>query len=217
MITVEQIPASEAAPWILTRHYARRMCPISFAFGAFCDGVLIGVVTYGKPCSPHLCRGLCGEDWSDNVTELNRLCCDNEQNIASAIVGRSLRMIPRPSIVVSYADTGKGHVGYVYQATNFLYTGITDDGRKTPRTDRIVVDGRHGRHEARVNGCDKVDVSKGVLVYRKPKHRYVYFCGDRRQVKAMRAALKYPIEPYPKGESRRYDASAVVQTQGVLF
>ena len=31
----------------------------------------------------------------------------------------------KPKIVVSYADTSKGHVGYVYQATNFIYTGMS--------------------------------------------------------------------------------------------
>jgi hypothetical protein len=50
-----------------------------------------------------------------------------------------------------------------------------------------------------------------------PKNRYVFFCGDRRQKRQMLSALKYPVEPYPKGESRRYDASATVQIQGVMF
>lgn len=159
MIVVDRIPPIEAKPWLLVRHYAKRMCPISFAFGAWRGTSLIGVVTFGKPASPHLCDGVCGPEWSGVVVELNRLCCESTKNVASTLVGRAIRMLPEPSIVVSYADTAQGHVGYIYQATNFIYTGMTDEGRKSPRVDRVTGNGKHDRHAARVNGSDKVDTS----------------------------------------------------------
>lgn len=124
-------------------------------------------------------------------------------------------MLPKPMVVVSYADTGQGHVGYIYQATNFVYTGKSDDGRKTPRADRISQSGKHGRHQGRLNdGAVDTDIE---LVYRKPKHRYIFFCGDRRQKLNLLAALRYKVQPYPKGESQRYDASAEIQTQMLLL
>lgn len=215
MITVHAIQTAEAEPWLLRKHYARRLCSITYAFGAYRGAELIGVITYGMPASPSLCDGVCGVEYRDRVIELNRLCCENSKNIASILVGRSLQMLPKPLIVVSYADTGQGHVGYIYQATNFIYTGKTDAGRKTPRADRISESGKHGRHQGRLNGGE-VDTTI-QLVYRKPKHRYVFFCGDRRSKREMREALKYPIEPYPKGDSIRYDASSPVQTQMRLF
>ena len=119
------IQTADAEPWLLEKHYARRMCPISYAFGLYENSVLIGVVTYGVPSSSTLRVGICGVDYKNNVLELNRLCCENRPNLASYLVGRSLQMLPKPSIVVSYADVGQGHVGYVYQATNFLYTGLS--------------------------------------------------------------------------------------------
>lgn len=209
-LRVAPVSAKEAEPWLLARHYAKRMCPISFAFGAYRDTVLIGVVTYGTPASPHLCRGICGEEWSDKVLELNRLCCENTSNVASMLVGRSLRQLPEPSIVVSYADTAQGHVGYIYQATNFIYTGQTDSDRKTPRGDRIAGIG-HSRHLGRM-ADGTVDKSLGI-VRRLPKHRYVFPCGTAKQRAQIRAALRYAVEPYPKGESRRYDSSARIETQ----
>lgn len=111
---VSQIKSYEAAPWLLEKHYAKRIPPISFAFGAYEDGCLIGVVTYGVPASASLRAGICGAIWKQSVIELNRLVCKNSQNIASQLVGRSLQMLPKPSIVVSYADTEQGHIGYVY-------------------------------------------------------------------------------------------------------
>ena len=209
-LRVAPVSAKEAEPWLLARHYAKRMCPISFAFGAYRDTVLVGVVTYGTPASPHLCRGICGEEWSNKVLELNRLCCENTSNVASMLVGRSLRQLPEPSIVVSYADTAQGHVGYIYQATNFIYTGQTDSDRKTPRGDRIAGIG-HSRHLGRM-ADGTVDKSLGI-VRRLPKHRYVFPCGTAKQRAQIRAALRYAVEPYPKGESRRYDSSARIETQ----
>ena len=199
---VEQIPMKEARPWILKKHYARRMPCVQYAFGLFDSGVLCGVVSYGQPASPFLCKGVCGEKYKSMVIELNRLCVESENpNGASKLVGRSLSLLP-PCIVVSYADTERNHIGYVYQATNWIYTGCTKE-----RTDMYSESG-HSRH----NGGDS---SKRQC--RSAKHRYVYFVGTRKQKREMREALRYEVLPYPKGESKRYDASAKVDIQGTLF
>ena len=52
---------------------------------------------------------------------------------------------------------------------------------------------------------------------RSRKHRYIYFHGDKRQKKILNSLLKYPVEPYPKGDSVRYDSGKEVRTQGLLF
>jgi hypothetical protein len=222
MIKVLPIKTEETEPWLLKKHYARRMCPISYAFGAYYGSKLIGVVTYGTPVSSSLRVGVCGEKWMDNVIELNRLCCENKKNIASILVGRSLKMLPKPTVVVSYADTEQGHVGYVYQATNFVYTGLS-----AKRTDWKLKGMEH------LHGATVSDMSRGqenraqwmrdkfgddfYLQDRARKHRYVYFVGSQGQKKAMLSALMYDIEPYPKGDSKRYDAGGEVSTQELLF
>jgi hypothetical protein len=220
-ITVEPITTEDAKPWLLNKHYAKRLCPISYAFGAFENGELLGIVTYGCPSSAPLRDGVCGQEWSSKVLELNRLVCFSRKNLASQLVGCSLNMLPRPSVVVSYADTSQGHVGYIYQATNFIYTGLS-----AKRTDWKIKGMEH------LHGQTIADMSKGAenraefmrekfgddfyLEERPRKHRYIFFVGDKRQVRSMRTSLKYPIEPYPKGESKRYDASAEINNQGFL-
>ena len=120
------IKNEEAAPWLLEKHYAKRIPMIMFAYGLYENNQLIGVITYGLPASPTLCVGICGKDWSNKVLELNRLCLmDNFKNQASFLVANSIKQLPKPSIVVSFADSSQGHVGYVYQATNFIYTGLS--------------------------------------------------------------------------------------------
>jgi hypothetical protein len=221
VIEVIQIPAKEAAPWLLDRHYAKRLCPISYAFGAYRDGNLIGVVTYGTPASSPLREGVAGKEWSDKVLELNRLCCESEKNLASLLVGRSLKMLPKPSIIISYADTAQNHVGYIYQATNFIYTGLS-----AKRTDWKVKGKEH------LHGATIADESRGkenrsewmrqkygddfYLQERSRKHRYIYFCGDKKQRSEMNKSLKYIKQPYPKGKSSRYNASQSIETQSIL-
>jgi len=219
---VQSIPSVEARPWILNRHYAKRMCPISYAFGIYEKGNMIGVVTYGTPLSSTLRDGVCGKEWSNNVLELNRLCCDNTKNVASMLVGRSLNMLPKPSIVVSYADQGQGHVGYVYQATNFIYTGLSakfkDPMVKGMEHKHHTTIGDEGRgHASRVEYLrEKYGSDNVYYVERARKHRYIFFVGSKTDKWKMRKAMKYQEEDYPKGESKNYDVSSV-QTQSVLF
>ena len=194
---VRPISAKEAKPFLMNIHYARRMPCIQYAFGLFVDEELIGVVTYGVPASPPLCKGLAGEKNFHNVLELNRLVIapdENGKNYASYLVSKSLKMLPNRTFVVSYADTAWSHVGYVYQATNFLYTGAT-----ASRTDVYIPNGSHPRHYER-NGQD------GMRQSRSSKHRYVYLVGDKRTKKQMLKELRYPvIKEYPKGDEVRYN------------
>ena len=194
----------EVEPWLLEKHYAKRMCPISFAFGLYDDEQLIGVVTYGVPASPFLCMGVCGIDNKDKVLELNRLCLnDGVKNGASFLVSKSLQMLPKPTIVVSYADTAMGHVGYIYQASNFLFTGTTKE-----RTDMAGEDGKHSRHNLG-NSENRIN--------RSAKHRYIYFVGNKSQKNSLLKQLNYEVSPYPKGDSQRYDSGTTVKTQQLLF
>jgi hypothetical protein len=177
---------------------------ISYAFGLFEGVEMRGVITYGTPSASTLRAGVAGTEYEGIVLELNRLClADNRPNEASRLVGASLRMLPRPCIVVSFADTEQGHEGIVYQATNFLYTGLS-----AKRTDWKVkgLEHLHGQTIAdQVRGVDgrRVDAIKakyGDRFYLKPrsrKHRYVMLLGNKYEKRKMLEALRYPVLPYP--------------------
>jgi len=220
--SVHQITFRDAEPWLLKKHYAKRIPPVSYAFGAFFDKSLIGIVTYGTPVSSSLREGVCGKEYADYVIELNRLCCESTKNLAGFLISNSLKLIPRPKIVVSFADTAQGHVGYVYQATNFVYTGLS-----AKRTDWKI------KGEEHLHGATIADKFRGVenraqalrdkygddfyLEDRPRKHRYIYFIGTKKDKKKMKQSLKYQIEEYPKGDSQRYNASAKINTQMLLI
>ena len=215
---VQPIQNYETNSWILNRHYAKRMPSISYAFGLFDDGEIVGICTYGSPPSPSLCVGVCGEEHRDKVLELNRLILDTDKpNSASMLVSHSLKMLPKHSIVVSYADTKQGHVGYIYQATNFLYTGLS-----ASRVDWAVKGLEHMHSKTLSEGMtlETMMAKYGDRFYHKErdrKHRYIIFTGSKNQKKKLSKQLKYVTSDYPKGDSTRYDASGYVEKQGVLF
>jgi hypothetical protein len=162
------------------------MPSISFAYGLFEEKKFVGLVSYGSPASPSLCKGILGEEYRDKVLELNRLVLvNNKRNEASYLVAQSLKLLPKPRCIVSYADTHQGHAGCIYQASNFLFTGTTK-----ARTDIAGKDGKHSRHHL----GDRTN-----RVYRSAKHRYVTFTGDKKQKKEYLKLLNYPIlKNYPK-------------------
>lgn len=197
------IKPHEAEPWIVQKHYAHRLPCVKYAFGLYIDGDLLGVVTYGPPPTPVIQQNIFGGEYTDIVLELNRLiveCAD--RNAPSFLVSHSLRLLPKPSCVVSYADSSQNHIGYVYQSTNFLYTGAVTahdseymiNGKKThPRTlaGRGITDPTRW---AREHGVETVKP--------KPKYRYVYLCGNKNQRNDMLKRLRYPIiKDYPKETS----------------
>lgn len=218
LMKVLPIKNEETYPWLLQKHYAKRIPQIMFAFGLYEENQLVGVVTYGIPASPALCMGICGKEYADKVLELNRVCLlNNDKNQASFLVANSIKLLPKPTIIVSYADTGKGHVGYVYQATNFLYTGLSAN-----RVDWTVKGLEHKHSKTLSDGMtlESIKEKYGDDFYyteRSRKHRYIFFHGNKTQKKAMNSLLKYEIEPYPKGNSQKYDSGSTVETQGLLF
>lgn len=199
MESISEIAYDEAVAFLLPRHYSGRKPVVSKAFGLVEDGFLKAVITYGKPASPSICKGLCGEQYSDSVYELNRMCrVDDYDKPLSRFVATTLRMLkPLDWIVVSYSDTAMNHHGYVYQACNFLYTGTS-----APHADKYVPEGSgHNRH------AESFDVRKDEFsVERSIKHRYVYFCTkSKRLKKEWMESLRYPILPYPKGDNSNYE------------
>lgn len=190
------LSAKEATDFLLPRHYSGRIPNIVKAFGWEVDGKLQAVVTFGKPASPCLCRGICGEKWAKSVYELNRLCREEDfDEPLSQFVSAVLRRLRAENwIIVSYSDTAMHHNGYIYQACNFLYTGKTRE-----RTDIYAGEGKHSRH------YDEADAKNDIRVLRSAKHRYVFFCTrDRRLREQWQKALNYPIVPYPKQVNQHY-------------
>ena len=194
---VKQISYNDTKPFILDIHYAKRMPSISYAYGLFDSGDLIGVISYGSPPSPSLCKGIAGVENKSLVIELNRLVLkNNKKNQASMLIGASFKLLPKPKIIVSYADTEQEHTGVVYQATNFIYTGLSDKRKEW----RIIGKNIHSKTVCETYSLQerKTNKDKFEHVDRPRKHRYVYLIGNKNEKKKLLKDLKYKVQEYPK-------------------
>ena len=99
------------------------------AFGVFLERMLLGAVAFGT--GPFQAYRLVNGAVPNDCLTLTRLWLSDElpANSESRVIGitlRSLRKYTNLKFVVSYADPSQGHLGTIYQATNWLYTGFSE-------------------------------------------------------------------------------------------
>lgn len=206
----KEITKQVATRLVIEHHYLHRKCPISWAWGIEVGGKLLGVLTIGKPCSWSATCGLVGESLkqmkedpgarSKDVYELNRLWLHDclPRNSESQFIGWVLRALKKlkPSIILlSYADGAFGHVGIVYKATGWTYTGMSaafkditlpgfTDYRSVPMEQRGE---KVGNKRAWARDPNAVRKERSI------KNRYVWFANPKDK-----GLLRWPIAPYPK-------------------
>ena len=199
---VKRIEYKIAMDIVIEKHYLHRKCPCSYAFGLFRNGseTPVGVVVYGVSPSSTLLKGICGPEEAKNVYELNRLWVEDEvpKNGESFLISNTLSLLNK-EIIVSFADTSQQHIGIVYQACNFIYTGLS-----TKFKDPKVKGLEHQHHATYANGLtnkeviEKFGADKVYFVDRPRKHRYIYFNASKTKKKELMNKLRYQILPYPK-------------------
>lgn len=163
----------------------------SVAFGLYLDSELIGVANFGSPSGSSTMKGWFGlsndNEFCKSVYELNRLVIIpkyNGKNYGSYFLSRCLKLLKKSGIkgVISLADA-RHHSGYIYQACNFKYYGLTD---KKPDFYKYESD-----NVFKLNPRGKTTYLHGVWLDRSLKHRYYYSLEKKSNV-------LYKAEPYPK-------------------
>lgn len=175
---IKQIDYRTAMDLVIKNHYLHRQAPCSMAFGLFEKNErVVGVIVYGVSCSSTLLKGICGESEKSNVYELTRLWIEDStpKNTESYLIGNTIKLLDK-EIIVSFAEIQQGHLGIVYQATNFLYCGLSAKFR-----DPKVKGLEHQHHATYANRMTMAQVrekygSENVYYADRPrKHRYIYF------------------------------------------
>lgn len=195
---IQPISYKVAMEMVIKNHYLHRKAPCSFAFGLFLNDELKGVICYGTPSSSALRKGLAGIENTSNVIELTRLWVDDcvPKNGESFLIGNTLRLVDK-EFVVSYADTEQSHLGIVYQATNWIYTGLS--AKRTNYT----IKGNTKHYQTIADKCTSAELRELYgddfsLQPRSRKHRYIFINAPRRRRKYLLKCLKYKQLPYPK-------------------
>ena len=195
------IPISrEDAKKIIVRNHYSHSIPggTKMSFGTVLNGRLLGVMTFGV--GPFYGYKLVNGATPDDVVTLTRLWLSDElpKNCESKMLGIALRSLKRDTslkFVIAYSDPAVGHLGIIYQSTNWLYTGFSS---ATPLYD--IGDGilHHSRSLAHELGSHSIRylTLQGInarIVPQSAKHRYIYFLDS-----SWRSRLVVPILPYAK-------------------
>lgn len=133
-ITVKVIPSGIANPFIKKHHYSGKVVNNScLHFGAFLDGKLHGVLSYGPSLDKSKIMGLVeGTGWNEFL-ELNRMAFDEflPRNSESYCIAKTLKLIkknaPQIKWVISFADGCSCGDGTIYRASNFVLTDIKEN------------------------------------------------------------------------------------------
>ena len=181
-------------------HYSNNGGSKVWNYGLWHGVTLLGIVSYNLPTRA-VCESVFGAEHFDRVWHMGRLAVADHvpRNAESRLIGGSMQRVQReyPNVwaIVTYAASEIGHVGYVYQATNALYTGTGGDS-----TYFIDPDGkRRGTYLSGHVNAERA-ASMGWTRYEgAPKHRYIYILGNKRERRQRRELLRYPVLPYPKG------------------
>lgn len=191
-IELKVIPSAVANPFVRRVHYSGKVVNNStLHFGAFLDGRLHGVMSFGSPTDKRKVLGLVeGTPWN-GMMELNRMAFDDflPRNSESRAIGMAMRLIkknaPHVKWVLSFADGCQCGDGTIYRASNFVLTGIA-------RNDTLRIDPRGGvihsitaYHQGRQREFSHYEKVKGFQL------RYIYFID-----KKWRKRLTVPEIPF---------------------
>ena len=130
-IIVKVIPAKIANEFVKKYHYSGKVVPNSkLHFGAFLDGKLHGVMSYGSPMvKKNIIHFIKNTKWNE-VIELNRMAFDDylPKYSESRCIAISIRLIkknaPHIKWILSYSDGNLCGDGTIYRASGFKLIGI---------------------------------------------------------------------------------------------
>jgi hypothetical protein len=186
-------------------HYSKRM-PVGklVKLGVWESGKYIGCVLFGRGANNNMghSQGL----KKTEVCELVRVALTSHISPVSRIVAVSIKKLrasnPGIKLIFSYADTNREHIGTIYQAGGWLYTGKTpgdtaykDKTGKVWHSRNVSVSGTV-REFGKLRACPRHDDCEKITL--KGKHRYLMPLDKETRKRIEGLAKPYPKKPAPK-------------------
>lgn len=184
-VEVKVIPSKIANPFMKKHHYSGKVVNNSnLHFGAFLDGKLHGVMSYGPSLDKSKMVGLVeGTGWNEFL-ELNRMAFDDylPRNSESRCIAQSIKLIrknaPQIKWIVSFADGCSCGDGTIYRASNFVLTDIKKNFNlvQLPSGEKIhkmTLESNPTTPRAELGGKSYYDITGGKFDFKK----YVEYVG----------------------------------------
>lgn len=188
-------------------HYAKSIPVNTIGYNVYNDnGDWCGVVLYGTGATISI-----GKPYGLNqgqILELVRVALNGKQECTSKAVALTLKQIKRDCplcrLVISYADIDQNHLGTIYQATNWIYTGRMNENSK----DGWIVNGKrvHNRTVSSMvkskGGTNGLSRDEFIKKYYDENAQVHVTAGKHKYLMPMDKAMRKQIEPlrlpYPK-------------------
>ena len=130
-IRLKVIPSKIANRFVKKWHYSGKVVPNSqLHFGAFLDGQLHGVMSYGASMDKRKVKTVVEDTGWNEFIELNRMAFDDylPQNSESRCISISIKLLqqnaPHIKWIVSFADATQCGDGAIYRASGFKLVGL---------------------------------------------------------------------------------------------
>lgn len=202
-----QKASSKAIKYACTHfHYSKSIPSNPVGYSVFNGGevkneAFCGVIVFSRGAnrligSPYTLR-------QGQVIELTRVALNGKQESTSKAISIALRLIkkdvPLCKLVISYADCDQNHIGTIYQATNWYFTGLVQKNRLFG----FMVNGKK-KHKKSVHSLGIPQNIENVRKYLDPKAERVITRGKLKYIypldKSMIKLCKELSRPYPKKE-----------------
>jgi len=165
-------------------HYSKSMpAGKTVKIGVWEDNKFIGCVIFSRGANPNI-----GKPYGlkqTEVCELTRVALNKHETPVTRIIKIAIKILkktnPNLQLIVSFADMNQNHLGKIYQAGNWIYTGIA---KSTPL---YYYKGRWIHQRS--------GFYKGVTKTKKQKDKYRYLYPLTREMKNKILSL---AKPYPK-------------------
>lgn len=207
---LDKIDKAIAKELIIENHYSHKWTSCRYALGLFNDERLVGVAVYGFPIGRRVVKSISPLLENADVLELTRLWVDDSEKrmTESHFLSLTFKWLKANDtnikVLISYSDPMYGHVGIIYQATNWMYQGNSTMLVKG-YLHRVNGELLHPRSCVAKYGTISIKTLREIdpnyeRVELKKKHRYIYIL-DRRWKKRILNSLKHPVLPYPRDNS----------------
>ena len=179
--------SNDAAKFAVEKWHYSRILPTGklVKYGVWENDKFIGVVIYSRGASPHL--GTFLELDQTEICELTRVALTKHEAPVSQIVAETLRLLkkdsPKLRAVISFADPKEGHKGGIYQAGNWIYTGMSNP------VIEYYIDGRWRHTRGAYHHPKRPTAPKRTAP---GKYRYIYPLDKAMRRKVEKLKLSYP-------------------------
>ena len=172
-------------------------------FGVWENNQFIGAIVYGVGATSDLVKSY--DLNKDEGCELVRIALKQHDSTVTRIISLSMSQLksacPGLRLIVSFADPEHNHNGSIYQAGNWLYTGMTISSPE------YIVNGK--RWHGRALRHEKPDhlTTRQYLVIADPNYKVVDGSKKYRYLYPLDRAMRRQIEPLAKPYPKRVHAS----------